>query len=376
MAVVERVLIVGGGLGGTTLSLELQRRGITAEIIERDSVWGARGTGITLMGPALRAMHKLGILDECLPEGYGVSEMHVFTGAGELLERVTLPSLLGDDYPAMGGMMRPTLHRVLSTAALDAGASVRTGLTVTKLIQRADAVEVEFTDGTRDSYDLVVGADGWRSSVRRMLLGDSAPEPEFLGLWVWRALVDRPKAITGLSQFYGHGHKTGFTPLTPDEMYMFLVEPNQTRDLPPEADRPAIMRELLSDFGGIVAEVRETIVRPDQVDVRPLDALILPSPWHRGRVALIGDAAHATTPQLAMGGAIALEDAIVMAEELADGSSLPEALDSFMARRFDRCKLVVDNSVQLAEWEKNADEHSEEAARLQTDSFTQLAAPI
>src|SRR6201988_1626767 len=132
---VERVLIVGGGIAGTSLAIELQRKGIGAEIAEKEPVWGAKGTGITLMGPELRPLKPLGGLEECLPQGYGVSEMKIFTGAGEFLEAVPLQGLLGHGYPAIGGMMRPALHRVLSEAALREGAMVRLGVRVAMLEQ-------------------------------------------------------------------------------------------------------------------------------------------------------------------------------------------------------------------------------------------------
>ena len=91
---------------------------------------------------------------------------------------------------------------------------------------------------------------------------------------------------------------------------------------------------------------------------------------------LIGDAEHATTPQLAMGGAIAMEDGIVLGELLASESDVQTALGKFMERRYERCKMVVENSVQLSEWERNAAEHEEDAGRLQTEGFMALAAPI
>ncbi|WP_433171409.1 FAD-dependent oxidoreductase [Actinoallomurus sp. CA-150999] len=373
---VRRVLIVGGGIAGTSLALQLQRAGIETEILEKQPVWGATGTGITLMGPALRALQRLGLLDRCLAEGTGFTEMTLFTADGDFLEKVKLHQLLGPNYPAIGGMLRPTLHRIVSEAALDRGVKVRTSASITALRQHASCVEVDLTDGTSDSYDLVVGADGWRSRVRRLLLGPQDPEPYFLGQAVWRVVLDRPAAVTGEFQFYGPGVKAGFTPLGPDRMYMFLVEPDASPVCPEPSRRPARMRELLAPFGGVVAEIRDTITDPEQIDVRPLYAVLLPAPWYRGRVLLVGDAAHATTPQLAMGGAIALEDSLVLSELLASESDLETALSTFMRRRFDRCRMVVENSVQLSEWEKSAAEHGADAARLQNESFAALAAEI
>jgi len=376
MTAVDRVLIVGGGLSGTSAALSLQREGIDVEILEKDPVWTATGTGITLMGPAMRALKQLGVLEQCLAEGAGTSEMKLFNVDGDLFHTLEIPGLLGPDYPAVGGMMRPTLHRILAEAATQKGVSVRTGISVAALEQHPNTVEVELTDGSSESYDLVLGADGLRSQIRQLVFGDEAPAPQPLGQAVWRALLDRPATVTGEYQFYGPGVKTGFTPLGPDTMYQFLVQPIADAVLPEPDERPARMRELLAPFGGVVAEVRETITRPEQVDVRKLYWLLMPPPWYRGRVLLIGDAAHATTPQLAMGGAIALEDGIVLGELLAAEDDLDTALEKFMDRRHERCRMVVENSVQLSEWEKNAADNEEDAGRLQHDSFAALAAPI
>jgi 2-polyprenyl-6-methoxyphenol hydroxylase-like FAD-dependent oxidoreductase len=371
---VQRVLIVGGGLSGTSAALALQREGIDVEIIEREPVWGATGTGITLMSPAMRALNQLGVLEKCLAHGAGCSVMQLFDAEGNLLHSLEIQGLL-EDFPAVGGMMRPVLHRILADAASEKGVSVRTATTVVSLDQTDDAVHVELSDGSKESYDLVLAADGLRSQTREMVWGDDAPKPTALGQVVWRALLERPASVTGEYQFYGPGIKTGFTPISDDRMYQFLVQPFDS-DLPAPEERPAKMRELLQVFGGVVAEVRDQITDPDKVDVRKLYWLVMPRPWYRGRVLLIGDAAHSTTPQLAMGGAIALEDGIVLGELLASESDLPTALEKFMERRYERCKMVVENSVQLSEWERNASENQEAAGRLQTESFTALAAPV
>src|SRR5262245_59071667 len=147
-AAVDRVLVVGGGLSGTAAALTLRRAGIDVELVERETVWRAMGTGITLMGPALRALQQLGVLDECMREGGGTSEMSFFDVDGNVLQHIELQGLLGPDYPAVGGMMRPALHRILAGAAAEAGVAVRTGVSVGSLEQHPDRVDVALTDGS------------------------------------------------------------------------------------------------------------------------------------------------------------------------------------------------------------------------------------
>ena len=235
---------------------------------------------------------------------------------------------------------------------------------------------MNFSDGTVAGCDLVVGADGWLSGMRRLLFGDAAPEPRFLGQAVWRAVVGRPSAATGSTFLYGARRKAGFTPITDDLMYAFVVEPAADRSKPEPSARPEMMRELLAEFGGPVAEARETISDPRLVDIRPLHALMVPPPWSKGRVVLIGDAVHTTTPQMAMGGAMAMEDAVLLAELLARDESVEATLAAFTERRFERCRLAVENSVQLSEWEKNAADHGADSARLMNESLEILAQPI
>lgn len=372
---VERVLVVGGGIAGTTAAIALRRAGIDVHIVERDPTWGSSGNGITVMAPALRVLRDLGLIDQCLEKGYGVTEMTVCNAAGETLQVVTLQRLLGPGYPAIGGMLRPDLHRILSEAATSAGANVSIGRTVDSFEQTSEAVSVRFGDGTLDTYDVVVGADGWLSGMRRLLLGDAAPEPRFLGQAVWRAVVQRPAAATGTTFLYGPRRKAGFTPVTNDLMYAYVVEPAADRSTPERDVRPQMMRELLSEFGGPVAEARDSIRDPELVDVRPLHAVIVPPPWSRGRVVLVGDAVHTTTPQLAMGGALAMEDGVVLAELLSGGGDIESVLQAFTARRFARCRMGVENSSQLSEWEKNAAAHGPESAQLINESLAAFALP-
>jgi 2-polyprenyl-6-methoxyphenol hydroxylase-like FAD-dependent oxidoreductase len=111
------------------------------------------------------------------------------------------------------------------------------------------------------------------------------------------------------------------------------------------------MRERLSDFTGVIAELRDRIIDPQGVVYRPMEPLLLPAPWHRDRILLIGDAVHATTPQLAQGASIAIEDAVLVAQLLSRDRPLEDIFAEFMRRRFERCKFVVETSLQIGRWE-------------------------
>jgi len=248
---------------------------------------------------------------------------------------------------------------------------VRFGLTVRALSEQG---AVEFSDGSRGAYDVVVGADGANSRVRELIFGP-ATRPQYTGQAVWRAMVPRPPEVKARHAYYGPRHKAGFNPVSEREMYIYLVQNVQgSARLEPER-WPAVMQELLADFGGHIGEVRSRISDPRRIVYRPVSALLLPRPWYRGRVMVIGDAAHTAPPQLASGATIAIEDAIVLAELLISGP-LEQALERFMARRYERCRMVVENSVQLGEWEKTPDAPGANPTALIQASMKSLAAPI
>jgi naringenin degradation protein FdeE len=270
--------------------------------------------------------------------------------------------------------MRPVFWGLLAEAAGRAGARIRLATTVEGLEQRDDGVEVSFTDGSERRFDLVVGCDGVHSKMRELVFPD-APQPFFTGQTVWRAVVPRTP-MDELAMFYGPRLKAGCTPVSDEEMYVFVVENTPEVTRPPREDWPQLIRALLTEFEGTVARARERMTDPEKIDRRPLQAILLPPPWYRGRVLLIGDAVHATTPHLAMGAGVAIEDAVVLGELLESSDELEPALEAFMGRRWERCRLVVENSLQLGEWEKHPNDPAADPGKLMNESFAALAAPF
>ena len=138
----------------------------------------------------------------------------------------------------------------------------------------------------------------------------------------------------------------------------------------------AIFRERLAGCTGMLARLRDQVTDPSLVVYRPLESLLMPRPWYTGRIVLIGDAAHATTPHLASGASIAIEDSVVLARLLAAGSGLAEVLDDFTARRFERCRMIVDNSERLGEWEKHPGSPDDDTVGVVARSYRALAQAV
>jgi 2-polyprenyl-6-methoxyphenol hydroxylase-like FAD-dependent oxidoreductase len=151
--------------------------------------------------------------------------------------------------------------------------------------------------------------------------------------------------------FMGQDHKAGLNPISHDEMYLYLLQHVPDNRRMPPAEWPTLLAAELVEFEGLLAEIRQNLGPTSRVNYRPLEKLLLDPPWHRGRVVLIGDAAHATTPHVGHGAGLAVEDAIVLAELLCEAAPLDELLDRFVKRRYERCRIVVDGSVHLGELE-------------------------
>jgi len=350
MAKVKKVLIIGGGIGGLSAAIALRRVGIAVDLVEIQPHLTVYGVGIIQHGNVVRAMAHLGLLDKYLNKAFAFEDVVQYNANGDFVARVAGHRLAGANYPANVGISRLELHKVLIGSAEEWGAHLRFGLTVDLLEEAAAEVNARFTGGGEGTYDLVVGADGVHSKVRTMIFGDDL-KPRYTGQSVWRYNFLRAPEIDHLATFAGPRGNAGLCPLADNLMYMFLTSSEPGNPRMPLEGLAEMFRARLAPFGGIVARLREQIVTSAEVVYRPLEVLLLPSPWYRGRVLLIGDAAHTTTPHLGQGAGMAIEDAVVLAELLDQDLSLETALERFMERRFERCKFVVESSIQVGEWE-------------------------
>jgi 2-polyprenyl-6-methoxyphenol hydroxylase-like FAD-dependent oxidoreductase len=371
---IQRALVVGGGIGGMATAISLRKIGIAVDLIDLDPKWRVYGAGITITGATLRAFKALGILDAVMEQAYTGEGIQICDVNGHHLHRVPTPVAAGGDTPGCGGIMRPILHKILSASTLELGTQVRLGLTVDAIESDDQGASVRFSDGSQGRYDLVVGADGVFSRVRSLLF-PQAPSPQYTGQCVWRIVAPRPASIERRHFFLGGPAKVGLTPVSRDEMYMFLLETTPKRSPMPDSELHVELRRLLQGYGGILSEIRDKLGAHSSVILRPLEGFLLPRPWQKGNAILIGDAAHPTTPQLASGAGLAVEDGLVLADEIARASSVAEALDRFMERRYERCRLVVENSLEIGRLEQEC-APPERQTQIVKDSLEILAQPV
>jgi 2-polyprenyl-6-methoxyphenol hydroxylase-like FAD-dependent oxidoreductase len=340
---VKNVLIVGGGIAGQVLACSLAQRGISCEVVEIKPDWQIVGAAMTLQGNALRALLDIGLTGQVVAAGWqGGSHPVVFTDTlGQTVLDPNVRNMVGEGYPPMIAIRRQALHEVLLRAVQKAGVPIRMGTTVTSIADHGDSVDVIFNDSSTGRYDLVVGADGIRSVVRSLVCGEV--QPQYSGFANWRALLPRPPSVERMVWLWGYGRSVGILPLDGNQIYVAGVTKEKDVTRYPAAELARLFREKFRTFGGVMPDVLAL------ADAGPwlytvMEEVKLDPPWYRGRVVMIGDAAHAACPFWAQGAAMAMEDAVVLGRLLGEQIPVETALQKWMARRFDRCMVVQQGS--------------------------------
>ena len=342
------ILVVGGGIGGMSASIALARDGHRVDLIDIDADWRVYGAGITITGPTLRAYRRLGLLDQIKARGAITNGAYIFRYDGTFLHAFDEP-VLEEGLPATGGIMRPVLHGIMQERVHELGVGVQLGLTVENFLQIDNEVIVSFSNGSEGRYDLIIGADGIGSRVRSLVFS-TALEPRETGQACWRISMRRPPGFERGEFYFGHANPVGITACSPDNIYMWMLTRHEPGSWLREEDAFDRLHAEIAPFGGTVGWIRENMSRGDWINYRPLAAMLQPGPWAIGRIALLGDAAHATTPHLASGAGMAVEDGLVLAEELSVADrSVEQSLLAYSERRFPRCQDVVETSVAIGQ---------------------------
>ncbi|MCA0243466.1 MAG: FAD-dependent monooxygenase [Proteobacteria bacterium] len=368
-------LIVGGGIAGLGAAIALARAGVQCDVVELGEA--PAGASLSLSGRAADALDELGIYDECLASGAPFTAQMASPVMNDAAGRplgapAARPAIAQAKQPL--GVFRPVFAGILERNAQGLGASLRKGVTVERLVDDGDDLStVAFSDGTTKRYEFVIGADGIASTTRAALFPDAA-SPAYSGQMSVRWMIPGP-ALDGEGWYVGAGGRLGFfhmprQSLVYAPMVFTLPESRLT-----QADAYELVKRFLDTFSApAVVNLRQRL-RPDSSLIcRPFRWHLLQAPWYRGRSLLIGDAAHATTAHMGMGAGMALEDAVVLAQCIAKAPTLQQAYASFMDRRYERVRIVVETSLALSKMEQSGASNADYMAKLGA-AYAQIARP-
>jgi 2-polyprenyl-6-methoxyphenol hydroxylase-like FAD-dependent oxidoreductase len=337
--------IIGGGIAGLTTAIALQRLGIQVTIFEAAPVVRSLGAGLLLAANAMQAFDRLGITQEVIRHGRQLDAFAILDQRGQTITRTDTHRVTKRYGIHNFTIHRAELHRVLLNQ-LPSNA-IQTGKRAIGLTEQADGVTVHFEDGTTHQTDYLLVADGIHSPLRGQLLADWAPR--YAGYTCWRAVLDWPgNTLHEATETWGPQGRLGIVPLANDQVYWFACVNAPSQD-------PQMHQQTSSDLAKRFASYHTPIPdllthTPDHellwndiIDLKPLPRYAF------GRTLLLGDAAHATTPNMGQGACQAIEDAVVLANELKRHQMPQQAFVGFEARRLVRTHYITNTSWRLGQ---------------------------
>ena len=345
---INKILIVGAGIGGQSVAIGLKKAGFEVHVVEIHSEFNVYGVGIIQQANALRALDAIGVADAAMRRGSPYGKVKLCLPHGVQIGEAGTPPI--GRFPSHNGISRKILHDVLFEEAQKVGLKYRMGVSVETIDNQPNIANVTFTDGTSESYDIVIAADGVYSKVRKLIFGEF--KTTYVGLSVWRYAFKRPANLDTGYIFFNKKHKIGVIPMTADSCYLFLNSAEGDNPHIPEDQLVDKLKAYMSSYPiPLVQDLIPQVTDAKLVNYRILETLNMPAPWYKNRVVVMGDAAHTTIPQLGSGAALAIEDAVVLIEELQKDGEVNEIFERYMNRRYERCKMVVDVSETLGSWE-------------------------
>ncbi|MEV7393287.1 FAD-dependent monooxygenase [Streptomyces sp. NPDC091215] len=371
-----RVLVIGAGPGGLAAAASFAAQGVEVVVAEEQPEGTILGSELMLPVMVHAFLERLGILERCMEEGVPGSEMVLVPHHGVPPMCVPLPELIEGREPRGIGITRPNLLGALRDRVAELGVEIRYGTPALIVRQEASDVVVSLGD-SEETYDLVVAADGVFSRTRSAVFPE-VPAPTPAGEGAWRALLQRTEKSPEqmISIVYGPDRrKVGLINVTADDMYLFMLEPAEEGRRFDRDTMPQELRSRLAGFTDQVAEARDGLHDGTYVHYSTLHLLSVPAPWHRGRVVLIGDAAHAVTPHLSYGAGLSMEDGVILADCVLDAASVEDGLKAFSERRFARCDDAVRACAKLVESELHPGDVDFNPIHVTNDVWRRLAEP-
>jgi FAD-dependent urate hydroxylase len=329
-----RILIVGAGIAGLALGRALRQHGFLADIIERKAGWDDAGTGMYLPGNAIRALSALNLDAEIVKRAARIQTQRFCDRRGRLLSDVNLDSVWSEVGPCVA-VHRADLHFVLREYG-DV-VPIRMGVALVALDLAGDFALAHLSNGARERYDLVIGADGIASTVRRLAFSDVGRRA--LNLWGWRFVIPCPPQVTAWSVLMNRQSACLTMPIGGGRAYCYVDLMDGEPPTSPERSANRL-REVLSGFGDPAIAMLQALEGEIAIHAAPIEEIVLDG-WSRGRALLIGDAAHAMNPSMAQGAAMAIEDALVLAECLSRQDNIGLAVSAYEARRRRRVQWVL-----------------------------------
>lgn len=338
-----KAIIIGGGIGGLTTAIALRKAGIDAEIYERAPEIKEAGAGIALWPNALKALYQLKLESALDSVSCSSPAAEVRSSDGTVLSRTSAAEMANQFGVSLAIVHRAEFVDMLREAAADI--PIRLGHRFRSLEQDARGATVHFENGQHATGDVVIGADGLRSAVRACL--GFPIQLHYTGYAAWRAVVpyDTSRIVAG--ETLGHGCRFGMAPLRGNRVYWYatLNMPEYSATFP-RGTKPTML-ELFGRWHNPIPEIIHATAARDILHT-PVYDRDPDGRWGFGRVTLLGDAAHAMTPDLGQGACQAIEDAMVLARCMADARSVADGLRCYAAERFPRTSAIVEGSRRVA----------------------------